>query len=73
MMRDAARYMPCLARARVEKSIYEIKAVLIATEGDDARPILVEKNAGNGRILSVLGSKIDNIYEVRDFLRNQAW
>jgi glycine/D-amino acid oxidase-like deaminating enzyme len=73
MMRDAARYMPCLSRARIEKSIYEIKAVLIATEGDDARPILVEKNAGNGRILSVLGSKIDNIYEVRDFLRNQAW
>jgi glycine/D-amino acid oxidase-like deaminating enzyme len=73
ILRDSARYMPCLSRASIERSIYEIKAVLIATERDDARPILAEKNAGNGRIISVLGSKIDNIYEVRDFLRNQTW
>ncbi|WFU38849.1 FAD-dependent oxidoreductase [Bradyrhizobium sp. CB82] len=73
IVRDSARYMPCLSRARIERSIYEIKAVLIATERDDARPILAERNPGNGRILSVLGSKIDNIYEVREFLRNQTW
>lgn len=73
MVRDASRYMPCLSYAEVRDSLFEIKAVLSQTEDSDARPILVERNNEEGRIFSILGAKIDNIYELRDFLRGQAW
>ena len=73
MLRDAARYLPCLSGAHFVRSIFEIKAVLVKTEADDARPILIEQNADMPRVISVLGSKIDNIYEVRSFLRAQHW
>lgn len=73
MIRDASRYMPCLSQAKIQESIFEIKAVLVRHEEDDARPILVERNHEQGRILSILGAKIDNIYELQDFLREQTW
>jgi glycine/D-amino acid oxidase-like deaminating enzyme len=73
MLRDAARYMPCLHSARIVESLFELKAVLIRNEDDDARPILVERSDAGGRVFSVLGGKIDNVYELRDFLRNQTW
>src|SRR6516225_36222 len=73
MLRDSARYMPCLARAQIVESMFEIKAVLVRNEEDDARPILVERSEKGGRICSVLGAKIDNVYELRDFLRSQVW
>lgn len=73
MVRDAARYMPCLLHAEIRESLFEIKAILQRSEEDDGRPILVERNDEAGRIFSILGAKIDNIYELRDFLRGQAW
>ena len=73
MVRDATRYMPCLSHAVIGKSLFEIKAVLQRSEEDDGRPILVERNDEAGRIFSILGAKIDNIYELRDFLREQEW
>lgn len=73
MIRDSARYMPILAGAKVVDSIFEVKAVLQRSEGDDGRPILVERLAGAPRICSILGSKIDNIYDVREFLSAQTW
>jgi glycine/D-amino acid oxidase-like deaminating enzyme len=73
MLRDSERYLPCMARARVLGSIFEMKATLIRNEDDDGRPILIERSAEMPRVLSVLGSKIDNIYEVRAFLRAQDW
>jgi glycine/D-amino acid oxidase-like deaminating enzyme len=73
MIRDASRYMPCLADARIRRSLFEIKAVLARAEDSDARPILVERNGPEGRIFSILGAKIDNIYELRDVLRGQVW
>lgn len=73
MIRDSQRYMPCLGRAAVVGSMFEIKAVLIRNENDDGRPILVERAENLPNVMSVLGAKIDNIYEVRDFLRAQNW
>jgi hypothetical protein len=73
MIRDASRYMPCLSHAMVRDSMFEIKAVLLRSEDDDGRPILVERDGEVGRITSILGAKIDNIYELRDFLRGQSW
>lgn len=73
MLRDSQRYLPCLSRARVVRSIFDIKAILIRNEDDDGRPILIEQSLVTPRIYSVLGSKIDNIYDVRNFLRAQNW
>ena len=63
MIRDAARYMPALADARYADSLFEIKTVLRKNEGDDGRPILFERDPKTPRVLSVLGSKLDNIYD----------
>jgi glycine/D-amino acid oxidase-like deaminating enzyme len=73
IMRDSQRYMPCLSRAQVVGSVFDVKAILIRNEHDDGRPILIERSKAVPRILSILGAKIDNIYEVREFLRAQDW
>jgi glycine/D-amino acid oxidase-like deaminating enzyme len=64
MIRDAQRYLPCLAETRYRDSLFEVKTVLTKNEGDDGRPILFEVNSQQPRVISVLGSKIDNIYDV---------
>jgi hypothetical protein len=73
MIRDAQRYLPCLARAPVIGSLFEIKATLARHEDDDGRPVLIERSAAMPRVLSVLGAKIDNIYDIKAFLRSQDW
>jgi glycine/D-amino acid oxidase-like deaminating enzyme len=73
MLRDGARYMPPLARARPLGSLFDIKVVLLSTEQDDARPILFEPSAESGRVISILGGKIDNIYDVLDVLERHDW
>ena len=64
ILRDAARYMPCLSQAKIVQSVFEIKAVLERNESDDARPILIERLDEGGRVFSVLGAKIDNIFDL---------
>lgn len=60
MIRDAARYVPALARAVHRESIWGVKTVPARRDGDDARPIVLRRSDG-GRVISLLGSKIDNI------------
>jgi glycine/D-amino acid oxidase-like deaminating enzyme len=73
MLRDGARYMPPLARARPLGSLFDIKVVLLRAEQDDARPILFEASPDSPRVISVLGGKIDNVYDVLDVLERHAW
>jgi glycine/D-amino acid oxidase-like deaminating enzyme len=73
MLRAATRYMPPLARARHVGSLYEIKVVLLRNEQDDARPILFEPSSESPRVISVLGGKIDNIYDVLKVLQAHDW
>lgn len=73
MLRDSQRYLPCLAQADIVRSIFDIKTVLAGNEADDGRPILAERSPDCPRILSILGAKIDNIYDVRAYLRAQDW
>ncbi len=60
MIRDATRYVPALARAVHRESLWGVKSVPSRRDGDDARPIILRRSDG-GRVLSLLGSKIDNI------------
>lgn len=64
MLRDAGRYLPALLGARHVDSMFEVKTVLLKSEGDDSRPILFEKSQALPGLYSVLGGKIDNIYDV---------
>jgi glycine/D-amino acid oxidase-like deaminating enzyme len=73
MIRDAARYLPRMARTRAIRSLFEWKTVLLQSEEHDDRPILLETSPMSDRIVSVLGAKIDNIYDVRDAIRARRW
>jgi glycine/D-amino acid oxidase-like deaminating enzyme len=73
MLRDAARYLPALQDARYVDSLYEVKTVLVRNEGDDGRPILVEKHAELPGAYSILGGKIDNIHDALAHLDKEAF
>ncbi len=72
MLRDAARYLPVLAGAQYERSLWEIKTVLPQSESNDSRPILFSKNPGLPRLVSVLGGKLDNVYDLAGELDRSA-
>lgn len=64
MRRDAARYMPLVADVQYRDSLWELKTVLPQSEGDDSRPILFRPDPVLPRLVSVMGGKIDNIYDL---------
>jgi glycine/D-amino acid oxidase-like deaminating enzyme len=68
MVRDARRYMPAVAEAGYVDSLFEVKTVLSKNEGDDGRPILFESHPELPGCYSVLGGKIDNVYDVLEKL-----
>lgn len=73
MVRDAGRYLPSVLEAGYVDSLFEVKTVLAKNEGDDGRPILFEKHPGLPGCFSVLGGKIDNIYDVLEKLDTETF
>ncbi|MBD5802542.1 hydroxyglutarate oxidase [Azoarcus sp. Aa7] len=73
MVRDVGRYLPSVFDAKYVESLFEVKTVLIKNEGDDGRPILFEKHAELPGCYSVLGGKIDNIYDVLEKLEAEEF
>lgn len=72
MQRDAQFYLPCMAGAEYKRSIYEVKTLLIKNEGDDGRPILYHRRPETSRVISVLGGKIDNIYDLFEAVKDSG-
>ncbi len=70
MIRDARRFLPVLAQARHVRSLFDIKSIPQGTQSDDARPILYHRDAMAPRIVSILGGKVDNIFDVYDFVEH---
>lgn len=68
MATDAARYMPCVADVTWQKSLFDVKTVLPRNETDDGRPILLHQHETLPALISVLGGKIDNIYDLFEVL-----
>jgi len=64
MVRDAARYLPAIADCRQVDSLWEVKTVLPRSEVDDSRPVLYANDRALPGLTSVLGAKIDNIYDI---------
>lgn len=72
MVRDVGRYMPAVLDAEYVDSLFEVKTVLVKNEGDDGRPILFEKHPELQGCYSVLGGKIDNIYDILEKLDRET-
>jgi glycine/D-amino acid oxidase-like deaminating enzyme len=72
MILDGQRYLPSLAGARYVKSIYEVKTVLQKNEQDDGRPILYQQRPPDSRVISILGGKLDNIYDLFELVKGSS-
>ena len=68
MVRDAQRYLPALADAKFENSLFDIKTLITQTQIDDARPIYFHRDRDTPRLVSILGGKIDNIFDILQFI-----
>ncbi len=68
MVRDAARYMPALAGVPLADTLIDIKTLAVGTQVDDARPILMHRDDRMGRLVSVMGGKVDNIFDIFEFI-----
>ncbi|MDX6767769.1 MAG: FAD-dependent oxidoreductase [Candidatus Methylacidiphilales bacterium] len=64
MIRDAARYLPAMSKCRQEGSLWEVKTVLPQSELDDGRPILFHRDPEMRGLVSLMGGKLDNIYDI---------
>jgi glycine/D-amino acid oxidase-like deaminating enzyme len=72
MKRDAIRYVPGLIKLERVDSLFEVKTVLVQNERDDGRPILFQRHGELPGLFSVMGGKIDNVYDVIEILRHQV-
>jgi glycine/D-amino acid oxidase-like deaminating enzyme len=68
MRNDAARFVPAMRGLKQVDSLYEAKVVPVRNEVDDGRPILFREHRGvlggdRPYVVSLLGSKLDSIYE----------
>jgi glycine/D-amino acid oxidase-like deaminating enzyme len=68
MIADASRFLPCMRETRWRESMWAVKTVLPLNEVDDGRPILVHRDPRVAGLVSVMGSKIDNVYDVLQVL-----
>lgn len=73
MIRDVGRYLPSVRKASYVDSLFEVKTVLQKSESDDGRPILFEKHGDLPGCYSILGGKIDNIYDVLEKLETEEF
>jgi hypothetical protein len=64
MLLDSSRYLPALSSASQSGSLWEIKTLLPQSELDDGRPILFHRDSDLRGLISIMGGKIDNIYDI---------
>ena len=63
MIKDAQRYLPPMAKAQYRHSLFTTKTILVRNESDDGRPILMERSGPGGTVVTLMGGKIDNIFD----------
>ena len=75
MLKDSQRYMPILSECNYVESLWEVKTVLPQSEVDDSRPILFRRSEQSPNVISIMGGKIDNVFDIREklemFLNNE--
>ena len=73
MVRDVGRYLPSIHKTTYVESLYEVKTILAKNETDDGRPILFERHPTLSGCYSILGGKIDNVYDVLEKLEAESF
>jgi glycine/D-amino acid oxidase-like deaminating enzyme len=68
MKRDAERYMPIISGISYQESLLELKTILAQNESDDGRPILFKRHEELPGMYSIMGGKIDNVYDILERL-----
>ncbi len=68
MQRDAARYVPLIDELKQVDSLFEIKTTLTQNNHDDGRPIWFHEEPSLPHFYTVMGGKIDNIYDILDVI-----
>ncbi len=68
MLNDAKRYLPIIEGAEYLQSKFIIKTVVARNEENDGRPIVIKEHSKEPLILSILGSKFDNIYDLENYI-----
>jgi glycine/D-amino acid oxidase-like deaminating enzyme len=71
MRRAAAPFAPWAADLVHVDSLFAVKAIPPERERDDARPILVRRSSPASPLVSVLGGKLDNVYDFLSWLRRE--
>lgn len=64
MRNDAARYIPALGNVKYLDSLFEMKCIVSRSEDNDGRPIVIKCHQSKPLFMSILGAKIDNIYDL---------
>ena len=59
---------PRCGRRRYVDSLWEVKTLMPRSEQDDSRPILLRRSDEHPACLTVLGAKIDSVYDVEEAL-----
>ena len=68
MVRASAPLAPWVANVRHRESVWAIKAIPPKRDFDDARPIIVHREV-DSPVVSILGSKLDNVYDLQQWLK----
>jgi len=68
MIRDAQRFVPCIQNVLVVEPLIDVKTLMTKTAVDDARPILFHRDTAMPGLVSIMGGKIDNIFDVLTYL-----
>ncbi len=71
MIRDAQKYMPSLEGTRHVRSFFEVKTLLPQNSSNDGRPIFFEKDSDQPNFVSIMGGKIDNVYDISERIKQE--
>ncbi len=71
MIRDALKYMPSLKNTKYIKSFFEVKTLLPQNANNDGRPIFFEMDPNHPKFVSIMGGKIDNVYDIVERVREE--
>lgn len=63
MLLDAAKHLPMMRDLPIRSSLWGVKVIPAKRDHSDARPVMVKKSK---RVISILGSKLDNVYDAQD-------
>ena len=71
MLKDAIRFLPCLNKLEYVDSIWDIKTTLYSSDSNDSRPIVFHEDDNKKNLFSILGGKIDNVFDLEKFVKNK--